>query len=166
MEVQTNTKTAAALAIMRIILGLMLFWGFLDKMFGLGFPTPESMSYLNGGSPTEMYLVYTDGWFAPFFHWLSNYHAIADVILLAGMFLLGLSMTFGFCKKISTVAFVAMMTLFYLSAIQPSDNPIFDYHLIYIVLGFAFYFGSGYEKWGMCSYLKETEIVKRFPILE
>ena len=56
MEIDLRESGPLALGLMRIVLGFMLVWAFLDKMFGLGFPSPSSAAVINGGSPTEYYL--------------------------------------------------------------------------------------------------------------
>ncbi len=39
--------------LLRISVGWIFFWAFIDKLFGLGFATASESSWLNGGSPTS-----------------------------------------------------------------------------------------------------------------
>ncbi|MEA3166363.1 MAG: thiosulfate dehydrogenase (quinone) large subunit, partial [Thermoplasmata archaeon] len=44
-------KAATAWALLRIALGWIFFWPFLDKTFGLGFRTPHDGAWIRGGHP-------------------------------------------------------------------------------------------------------------------
>src|SRR3546814_5818912 len=41
------------MAALRVGVGSVFLWAFLDKLFGLGYSTPSERSWLNGGSPTR-----------------------------------------------------------------------------------------------------------------
>ena len=41
---------------LRLALGFEFLWAFLDKTFGLGYSTPSSQAWINGGSPTKGFL--------------------------------------------------------------------------------------------------------------
>ncbi|WP_327256281.1 hypothetical protein [Streptomyces sp. NBC_01244] len=47
-----------ALAALRVLVAWTFIWPFLDKLFGLGFSTPAAKSVINGGSPTEGFLLH------------------------------------------------------------------------------------------------------------
>ena len=54
--------------LLRISLGWVFLWPFLDKVFGLGFTTAKESAWLAGGSPTSGFLLYaTTGPFASIF---------------------------------------------------------------------------------------------------
>lgn len=53
---RSATAARYMLAGIRIALGWVFLWAFLDKTFGLGFATPSAKSWLNGGSPTNGFL--------------------------------------------------------------------------------------------------------------
>jgi thiosulfate dehydrogenase (quinone) large subunit len=50
----------AAIAALRISLGLVFLWAFLDKTFGLGYATPAARSWVSGGSPTNGFLSHVE----------------------------------------------------------------------------------------------------------
>lgn len=56
----TDPPGAAAarylLAGIRIALGFIFLWAFLDKVFGLGFSTPSAKAWINGGNPSQGFL--------------------------------------------------------------------------------------------------------------
>src|SRR5688572_9064984 len=53
-ESSTRSATAARylLAGVRLALGWVFLWAFLDKAFGLGFATSAARAWIDGGSPT------------------------------------------------------------------------------------------------------------------
>src|SRR5690554_1581179 len=83
-------------AMLRIGLGFIFLWAFLDKLIGLGFSTcrsPEtnevmiqcSKSWLGGGSPTEGFLLHgTYGPLAQFYQGLAGNPAI-DALFMVGL---------------------------------------------------------------------------------
>ena len=44
------------LRLLRLDLGFLFFWAFIDKVFGLGYSTSVAKDWLNGGSPTKGFL--------------------------------------------------------------------------------------------------------------
>src|SRR5690348_5433065 len=52
----TAPATRYVLAMLRIALGWIFLWAFLDKLFGLGHETTEKAAWINGGSPTKGFL--------------------------------------------------------------------------------------------------------------
>ena len=58
---ETRPKIDYVLATLRISLGSIFLWAFLDKMFGLGYATSSEDAWINGGSPTEGYLQFAAG---------------------------------------------------------------------------------------------------------
>src|SRR3546814_14055559 len=48
------------MAALRVGVGSVFLWAFLDKLFGLGYSTPSERSWLNGGSPNEGFLSNVD----------------------------------------------------------------------------------------------------------
>jgi thiosulfate dehydrogenase [quinone] large subunit len=156
-------KGELILAIGRIMLGLMLIWSFLDKMFGLGRATPSGQGWLAGYSPSE-YLTYFDG---PFAEAIIPYCGTAlDILLMAGLVLIGAALILGIGKKIGTVAAVAFYGIMYFVAFPPTDNLILDHRLIFIVLVLAIYFGNGWNQLSLSERWKETILVKKYPLLE
>src|SRR3989344_5657823 len=43
--------------VLRLAMGLIFFWAFVDKLFGLGFATKSENAWINGGSPTSGFLL-------------------------------------------------------------------------------------------------------------
>src|SRR5688500_16904788 len=55
-ETTAQKATRYTLAGLRLSLGWVFLCAFIDKLFGLGFATPEKNAWINGGSPTKGFL--------------------------------------------------------------------------------------------------------------
>ncbi len=118
-------------AALRISLGWIFLWAFLDKTFGLGFATERGSSWLNGGSPTEGFLSFgTQGPFAGAFQSLAGY-AVVDWAFMLGLLGIGVALVLGIGVRIAAVSGALMMVLMWAAALWPANNPFMDDHLIY-----------------------------------
>ena len=161
---ENNEKGMYALAAVRILIGWIILWGFVDKLFGLGFQTPADSGIIDGESPSSFLPYVTGGAFKGLFDSIAG-NFFADVLLMAALLILGVCCMLGIASKLTTVFTVAFMVAMYLLHVPPLDNPLVDYHLILAAAVPAIYWLGGFgilsleEKW------KETPLVKRFPIL-
>jgi thiosulfate dehydrogenase [quinone] large subunit len=153
-------------AALRICMGWILFWAFFDKLFGLGYATPVGHGWIDGYSPTKGFLEYgTSGVFSDFWKSVAGNAAI-DVLLMAGLLLIGGALLVGIGVKIACIVGSVLMLLFYSAHVPPINNPIIEEHIIFIVVligiakvGAGRWFGLG-DRWS------KTSLVRRFPILE
>ena len=121
-------------ASLRIGLGWILLWPFLDKTFGLGFDTAPDKSWLAGVSPTYGFLKYaTKGPFVDFFHNLAG-SKIVEILFMLGLLLIGLALILGILIKIAAYSGASMLFLMWLSLLFPEHNPFLDEHIIYAIL--------------------------------
>ena len=125
-----------ALAILRLAIGFIFLWAFLDKTFGLGFSTPVERAWVNGGTPSQGFLGSdaVTGPLQPFFAGIAS--PATDVLFMLGMLGIGLAVMLGIGLRISAVAGTVIMVLMYLAewpftAGTASTNPAVDYHIIY-----------------------------------
>lgn len=127
-------KHARIAALLRISLGWIFLWAFLDKLFGWSFATKPEAAWLVGGSPTTGYLTYaTKGPFASLFQSLANSPWV-DALFMAGLLGIGVGLLFGIAMKLVTRAGTLMLVLMYLSALPPAHNPVIDDHIIYVLV--------------------------------
>ncbi|HEX8344915.1 MAG TPA: hypothetical protein VF657_09250, partial [Actinoplanes sp.] len=56
VETTAQKATRYTLAGLRLALGWIFLWAFLDKLLGLGFATKTEQAWINGGSPTKGFL--------------------------------------------------------------------------------------------------------------
>jgi len=155
---------AISLSILRIVLACMLIWSFFDKLLGLGLETPSGSGMIDGGSPSS-FILYFDGPVAELMHGLAG-NAIIDVLLMAALILIGLALLTGIGMKIATLSGTVFFFIMYLICLFPGDNPILDYHLVYIFVLLAVYFYHAGDHLGFGKKWKELDIVKKYKILE
>lgn len=136
------------LALLRIAVGFIMFWAFLDKLLGLGYSTPKARAWINGGSPTKGFLsnvsVGPQG-LQDFFHniagtWWANW------LFMIGLAAIGLALILGIGLRIAAIANVVMMAMMWMAEWpldkvtatgdpSGSSNPIVDYHVVYALAG-------------------------------
>jgi len=151
-------------AALRIGMGWILLWGFLDKLFGLRFATAPENAWIVGGSPTSGYLKFaTSGPLSAFFQSLAG-NAIVDWLFMLGLFLIGLALILGIGVKIGGYSGALLVFLMWLSNFPPEHNPFLDEHIIYaiILIGLARLKAGqwvGLGKWW-------SERVQNYPFLE
>lgn len=121
-------------SLLRVALGFVFLWAFLDKLFGLGYATKEAASWLNGGSPTAGFLSFgTTGPLADFYKGLSG-SALVDWLFMLGLLGIGFSFVFGIGMKFMGWIGALLMVMMW-SAVQPlKNNPLIDDHIIYALL--------------------------------
>ena len=132
-------------AVLRIALGLVFGWAFLDKVFGWGYSTSSAGAWVNGGSPTKGFLSSIDhGPFASTFHSIAG-DAWADWLFMIGLAGIAIALLFGAGMRIAATT-GSILLLFMWVAEWPLDrhtsageltrstNPIIDDHLIYAIV--------------------------------
>src|SRR3989338_2412273 len=119
---------------LRLVMGFIFLWAFLDKTFGLGFATTAEKAWINGGSPTTGFLANAvKGPFAEIFHSLAGV-AVVDWLFMLGLLFAGLTLIFNKYVKWGCVAGSLIFLLMYLSLLWPDNNPIIDEHIVYILV--------------------------------
>lgn len=123
--------TAAAL---RLSLGWVFLWAFLDKVFGLGHETTHGQAWIRGGSPTKGFLSFAaTGPFDSFYHSISG-QAWADWLFMLGLLGIGVALIAGVTMRIASAAGVLMLVLMWSVVLPPANNLFMDDHLIYAML--------------------------------
>ncbi|MFA6533422.1 MAG: hypothetical protein WCT22_05545 [Patescibacteria group bacterium] len=135
-------KQKIIMVTLRIVMGFIFLWTFLDKVFGLGLSTVSSKAWINGGSPTSGFLsAAVKGPFVDFFHSLAGV-AVVDWVFMAGLLFVGLTLIFNKFVKWGAVAGSLMLLLMYLALLWPANNPIIDEHIVYILVLMLLFFKS------------------------
>jgi thiosulfate dehydrogenase [quinone] large subunit len=163
---------ARALAVLRISAGAVFLWAFLDKLFGLGYATPEARAWINGGSPTKGFLSNVDvGPFQSFFHDIAGTWW-ADWLFMLGLAGIGIALILGIGMRIAAVSAVLMMGLMWLAespfdrttaggAASGSTNPIFDYHIVYGLVTVVLALTYAGQTWGLGRWWARLPFVQR-----
>ena len=141
-EFHFGAAARRAIAALRVALGLVFLWAFLDKTFGLGYSTPSAKAWINGGSPTKGFLASVDvGPFETLFHniagtWWANW------LFMVAMLGIGIALLLGVALRIAAVSGTLVLLMMwaaewplarFTSGGDPSGsvNPLVDYHIIY-----------------------------------
>jgi thiosulfate dehydrogenase (quinone) large subunit len=167
-----TTTAAKVLAVLRVAVGFVFLWAFLDKTFGLGYATPSAKAWINGGSPTKGFLSGVElGPFASTFHsWAGT--GWANWLFMLGLLGVGVAVTLGVALRISAVAGSLMLLLMWLAefplarfaadgAPSASTNPLIDYHVIYaiaLIVAAVTYAGN---TWGLGRWWAALPFVRR-----
>ena len=170
--ITTTTGTPAQMfAVLRIVMGLLFGWAFVDKTFGLGYATPAANAWVNGGSPTKGFLGNIDhGPLASMFQsWAGT--AWADWVFMLGLGGIALALLFGVGLRAAAVAGTVMMLLMwaaewpldrFTNAGEPtmSTNPIIDYHIVYALVLITLAVVAAGNTWGFGRRWAELDLVK------
>lgn len=115
----------------RIALGWVFLWAFLDKLFGLGHETTEKAAWINGGSPTNGFLGRAvAGPFKDFYHNIAG-AGWADWLFMLGLLGIGVALILGIGMRVAAVAGALLLVLMWTAVLPPANNPFMDDHLIY-----------------------------------
>ena len=165
-------RAARFLAVLRVAIGLVFLWAFIDKTFGLGYATPSAKAWINGGSPTKGFLSGVEvGPLESTFHsWAGT--AWADWVFMAGLLGIGLALVLGVALRIAAVSGTGMMLLMWAAewplaqhtaagAPSMSTNPIIDYHLIYALVLIAAALTYAGNTWGLGKLWARLPLVQR-----
>lgn len=159
---KTDSSSASyALSLLRLGLGYIFLWAFVDKVFGLKFATCKTASFgckqawLHGGSPTGGFLGHaTTGSLANFYHHLAG-HAIVDWAFMLGLLFVGVGLFFGTWIKSAATVGIAMLALMWSALLWPVNAPGVDEHIIYILALLVLIFSTTPQKWVLkASWLK------------
>ena len=146
--------------VLRLSIGWVFLWAFLDKLLALGFASgrnPETgvadrfgdAAWIHGGSPTDGFLkfgLHTKEPFTGFYEGLAG-SSIIEWIYMLSMAAIGIALILGIATRLAAGAGIAWMVLFYTaSAISPENNPFLDDHVIYAIVlaGIAIVGGGRY----------------------
>ena len=134
--------------VLRLSMGWIFLWAFLDKLLALGFATgrnPETgvadrfgdAAWIYGGSPTDGFLkfgLHTKEPFTGFYEGLVGSTFIEWVYMLS-MAAIGIALLLGIATRLAAGSGILWMLLFYTaSALSPENNPFLDDHIVYAIV--------------------------------
>lgn len=155
-----------SIGVLRIFMGWIMLWTFLDKLFGLGFATESGKSWLDGTSPTAGFLEFgTKGPLAGVFQSLAGVAAI-DRLFMLGLLLIGLALILGIGVKIAGYSGAVLMLLIFLAFMPPEHNPILDEHIIYLVVFKFLALSKSGNHLGLGKAWSKVGLVQKYPILQ
>src|SRR5687768_11592657 len=164
-ETTRTSATRYTLAGLRLALGWVFLWAFIDKMFGLGLATPEKGAWINGGSPTKGFLGNAvAGPFESFYHGIAG-AAWADWMFMLGLAAIGTALILGVGMRLAAVAGSLLLVLMWTAVLPPENNPFMDDHLIYAGVLVVLALTAAGETLGLGKVWAKLPIVQRLPWL-
>ena len=162
----TDSEPGSIWGVLRISMGWLFLWPFLDKLFGLGFATPPEKSWPSGASPAYGFLTHgTKGPLAEFYQGLAG-NALVDCLYMGGLLLIGLALILGIGTRIAGYSGALMMLLIYSAMLFPKHNPFLDHHIIYVILLVGLAMTKSGHVFGFGKSWSETRLVQKYPFLE
>jgi thiosulfate dehydrogenase [quinone] large subunit len=154
------------LAGLRLALGWVFLWAFLDKLFGWGFATPEKNAWINGGSPTKGFLGNAvQGPFADFYKSFAG-AAWADWLFMIGLAGIGIALMLGIGMRIAAASGALLLVLMWTAVLPPENNPFMDDHLVYAGVLVLLALTAAGNTLGLGKVWARLPLVKRLPILK
>jgi thiosulfate dehydrogenase (quinone) large subunit len=163
----TPSATAAryVLAGIRLALGWIFLWAFLDKVFGLGFATPAARAWINGGSPTNGFLGSAKGPFSDLYHAIAGTTG-ADVLFMGALLAIGTALLLGIGMRLAAAGGALLTVMMWTAVLPPASNPFMDDHLVYAaVLVVLALLGAG-NTLGLGRIWTASPLVRRAPWLQ
>lgn len=150
-------RVGPVLGVLRLSLGWVFLWAFLDKLFALGFSTGRDAktgvvdrfgdaAWMNGGSPTKGFLTFgTDGPLKDFYGSFAG-AAWADWLFMIALLGIGAALVLGIGMRVATASGIALLVMMWSAALPPANNPFMDDHLVYaLTLGALLGLGAGHH---------------------
>lgn len=175
---ETSSGKAAryVAAAVRISIGWVFLWAFLDKLLALGFSTGRDpvtgvvdrfgpAAWIDEGSPTEGFLTFgTKGPLADFYQSFAG-ASWANWLFMVGLAGIGIALIAGVAMRIAAVAGATMLVFMWSAALPPDNNPFMDDHIIYalVLVGLAL-IGAG-KTFGLGARWEAIPFVQRHAFL-
>jgi thiosulfate dehydrogenase (quinone) large subunit len=156
-------KQEQVLALTRISLGLIFFWAFIDKVFGLGFATAADKSWLVGNSPTAGFLQFgTHGPFSAIFKEMAG-SVLVDWLFMLGLLGIGLALILGIGMKVAAYSGATLMVFMWLALLPPEHHPFLDEHVLYALVLIGLMHLKAGHTWGFGKKWSKCSLVKKYP---
>ena len=152
-------------AALRIALGWVFLWAFLDKLFGLGHETESKAAWINGGSPTSGFLGHaTTGPFADMYQNIAG-QAWADWLFMIGLAGIGTALIAGIAIRIAAASGALLLVLMWTAVLPPENNPFMDDHLIYALVLVALALANAGHVLGLGQVWERIPLVQKYSAL-
>ncbi|HLU96873.1 MAG TPA: hypothetical protein VKZ89_08560 [Thermobifida alba] len=163
--VAASSAARGVLAAVRLSIGWIFLWAFLDKLFGLGFATPAEGAWVNGGSPTEGYL--TNAVSGPFAELYRSFAGAlwADVLFMAGLLGIGTALLLGIGMRVAAATGALLLVLMWTAVLPPQTNPFMDDHIVMALTVVLLALTDAGDTAGLGGWWSRLGIVRRLPVL-
>ena len=169
-SIVTRPGVRKVLAVARVVIGFTFLWAFVDKLFGLGFATPSSRAWINGGTPAQGFIKNVEGPFRDVFQVFAN--PFGDWLFMAGLLGIGVAMIAGAGLRIAAVAGTLLMLFMFMAewptatsvvdgkVVSGSTNPIVDSHWHEALLLIISAVTLAGDTWGLGKWWGNLNVVK------
>jgi len=145
--------------LLRVTMGWIFLWAFLDKLFGLGFATKKG--WLAGGNPSAYYLSkVVTGPFSGFFHGIAGM-PIINLLFMLGLLGLGIALIFGIGMNLAAYGGAVLMFLLWLTELPKVNNPFIDEHIVYLFVLLLLSWNHAGEYGGLGRWWNSLSFVKK-----
>ena len=174
-------------AVLRVLIGFIMLWALMDKMFGLGYSTcrivddPKTKashvemmcekSWLGAqfddktASPTKGFLANSpQGPFKDVFNNLAG-KPVVDFLFMSGLLLIGISLILGVGVRVASVSGALLLLMMWSAVLPPANNPLIDDHIVYAVVLMGVMATNASQVWGLGQWWQKQDIVKKYPFL-
>jgi thiosulfate dehydrogenase [quinone] large subunit len=152
--------------LLRISLGWIFLWGFLDKTWGLGWATQRGEAWIDGVSPTAGFLRFgTSGPLVGLYQSMAG-SGLVEWLFMLGMLGIGTALVLGVMMRIAGVGGAVLMLLLYTAVMPPENNPVVDEHVIYALLFILFTLVPVGDWWGFGRIWSRLPIVQKYSWLK
>lgn len=148
----------------RLAIGWVFLWAFLDKMFGLGFATPAAKAWINGGHPTQGFSHRPKG-FADFYHGIAG-ASWADWLFMAGLAGIGIALMLGIGVRIAAWTGALLLMMMWSALLPLENNPVLDDHVVYAIVLIGLAVTQAGNTVGLGRWWSATSLVRRYPVLK
>jgi thiosulfate dehydrogenase [quinone] large subunit len=151
--------------LLRLSMGWIFLWAFLDKVFGWGRATAAGKGWLDGGSPTAGFLGHAaTGPFKGLYGDIAG-AGWADWLFMLGLLGVGGALVLGVAMRIASASGALLLVLMWTAVLPPATNPFMDDHLVYaLLLGVLCLTGAG-RTLGLGRRWEQLALVRRYPAL-
>lgn len=162
-----QNKIQYVLGLLRLTMGWIFLWAFVDKVFGLGFSTTPDKSWLAGVSPTSGFLKFAvHGPFAQFYQSISGV-PLVDWLFMLGLLFVGVALISGVLTRLAGFAGIAMLFLMYTAVgMSPTTNPFIDEHIVYILVMIILISTNAGQFLGLGKWWTNTSFVQKCKLLK
>ena len=161
--------------VIRLSIGWVFLWAFIDKLFALGFATGRNpktgvvsrfgdAAWINGGSPTKGFLSHSEGPFSSFYQSFAGADW-ANWLFMIGLLGIGVALMLGVAMRIATVSGVVMLVLMWSAVLPPANNPFMDDHIVYALTLVALMLAGAGATLGLGQTWNRLGIVQRHSFL-
>lgn len=151
--------------VLRLLMGWVFLWAFLDKCFGFWISTQPEKAWINGGSPTFGFLKFAaTGPLAPFYNSIATSNLVEWLFML-GLLFVGVTLLLGVMVRLGSFFGAVMVFLMWTAVLPPENNPMIDDHIVYMVIMIGLIKSQSGQWLGLGKQWQETSLVKKLPWL-